>query len=244
MLSYSKDYFSLSEICNIWSITMDDLLYFGENNMLEICARSTAIRVELDRNKESIGNLTFDTEGKSVVFSPLALLPKDIYRIFKSKEGPVPIFDTKYTSTDKLSSFINEKGIMISCDDLIVTRSEKIHFEQENDVGFETAHPRDIFKSSFDFREIWFYGKRHLFGPLQGRIIALLYQASQTDQPWVHAKVLLSQSGSESLRLAAVFHNHKSWAEIVCSDRKGYYRLRLPPKLLASNIAKQMPLAI
>lgn len=244
MLSHSKEYFSLTEICNLWSVTMEDLLYFGENNMLEISARSTAVMVELDKKIKNIEELIFHSEGKRSVFSPLALLPKDIYRIFKSKEKPVRIHQLKYFIGEKLTQFINEEGIMISTDDLVVTRAEKIHFEQENEVNLDVRQQREIFKASCDFREIWFYGQRHLFGPLQARIIALLYQASQTGQPWVHTKILLKQSGSESLRLAAVFHSHKTWGEIICSDHKGYYRLRLPPNILVSSIAKQIPLAI
>lgn len=32
----AKEYFSLQEISNIWAVSRDDLLYYGENNILEI----------------------------------------------------------------------------------------------------------------------------------------------------------------------------------------------------------------
>lgn len=49
-----KEYFSLREISNLWSVTYEDLLYYAENNLLEICARSTAIIVEIGQTNYEI----------------------------------------------------------------------------------------------------------------------------------------------------------------------------------------------
>lgn len=70
--------------------------------------------------------------------------------------------------------------------------------------------------------------RRYQFGVIQARIIALLYAASRTEMPWVHGKDLLNKAGSESLRVAALFRGNIGWQELVFSDRRGYYRLRLP----------------
>lgn len=44
----SKEYFSLQEICNIWSVSKEDLLYYGENGILEISVRPAAIAAGLE----------------------------------------------------------------------------------------------------------------------------------------------------------------------------------------------------
>ncbi len=221
-----KEYFSLQEICSFWSVTNDDLLYYAENNLLEICVRTTAIIAELEQiNSENIS--WGDFEGKSLCFSPQSLMLTDIYRIIKAGGNPVLVFQTKNSGMDKLSELIRNKGISLSTLDLIITRKEKIRFEQFNGIDDKQLQYQS-FSYSPDFREVWHYGKRHLFGPVQAKIISQLYSASKTDKPWVHAKTLLSRSGSVSTRVSAVFHGNRSWNEITYSDHKGYYRLKIP----------------
>lgn len=221
-----KEYFSLQEICSLWSVTNDDLLYYAENNLLEICARATAIIAELEQMNSE--NMSWeDSEGKSLRFSPQSLMLTDIYRIIKAGGNPVLVFQTKDSGMDKLSELIHNKGISLSMQDLIITRKEKIRFEQFNGISDKQLQYLS-FSYSPDFREVWHYGKRHLFGPVQAKIISQLYSASKTDKPWVHAKTLLSQSGSVSTRVSAVFHGNRSWDEITYSDHKGYYRLKIP----------------
>ena len=45
----AKEYFSLQEISNIWAVSRDDLLYYGENNILEISVRPAAIAAGIER---------------------------------------------------------------------------------------------------------------------------------------------------------------------------------------------------
>lgn len=222
-----KEYFSLREISNLWSVTYEDLLYYAENNLLEICARSTAIIVEIGQINYETMILGTTYEGEGLRFSSQPLLSTDIYRIIKAGENPIMVFQTKNSNVSKLSKLIKERGISLSIHDLVVTRKEKIRFEQVNGIGNEQLTYR-AFTFSPDFREVWHYGKRHLFGSVQAKIVSQLYHASKTDKPWVHAKTLLSQAGSVSLRVSAVFHGNRSWEEISYSDRKGYYRLKIP----------------
>ncbi len=221
-----KEYFSLPEISDIWSASKDDLLYYGENGILEICARPAAIVAEIERSSHYKEIEKLKPEGKRLVFSPQPLLPTDIYRIIKSGPNAVAVYHTKYCFNEIISEIIKDNGIFLSYDDLVITRQEKHCFEVNNGISKSV----DVFQHSGDFREVYYDNQHYRFGVMQARIIAILFAASRTEMPWVHGKDLLNKAGSESLRVAALFRGNIGWQELVFSDRHGYYRLRLPLK--------------
>ena len=223
----AKEYFSLQEISNIWAVSRDDLLYYGENNILEISVRPAAIVAGIEKVCCNTEFTDYLAEGKRQHFSPQPLLPTDIYRIMKAGTDAVPVYHTKYRFHEKISDIIENKGIMLSYTDLVVTRAEKHCFEINNGMCLN-GRQIDIFRHSGDFREVYYDNRRYQFGVIQARIIALLYAASRTEMPWVYGKDLLNKAGSESLRVAALFRGNIGWQELVFSDRRGYYRLRLP----------------
>lgn len=96
-----KEYFSLQEISNIWAVSRDDLLYYGENNILEISVRPAAIAAGIERVCYNTEFANYLTEGKSQCFSPQPLLPTDIYRIMKAGTDAVPVYHTKYRFHEK-----------------------------------------------------------------------------------------------------------------------------------------------
>ena len=223
----SKEYFSLKELCDIWAVSREDLLYYGENGILEISVRPAAIMAGIERSGCHFAFYSLQSEGKRQYFSPQPLLPTDIYRIIKAGTEAVPVYHTKYRFNKKISDIIENKGIMLSYTDLVVTRAEKHCFEISNGMCLNERQI-DVFRHSGDFREVYYDNRRYQFGVIQARIIALLYAASRTEMPWVHGKDLLNKAGSESLRVAALFRGNSGWQELVFSDRRGYYRLRLP----------------
>ena len=97
----AKEYFSLQEISNIWAVSRDDLLYYGENNILEISVRPAAIAAGIERVCYNTEFANYLAEGKSQCFSPQPLLPTDIYRIMKAGTDAVPIYHTKYRFHEK-----------------------------------------------------------------------------------------------------------------------------------------------
>lgn len=223
----AKEYFSLKELCDIWAVSREDLLYYGENGILEISVRPAAIMAGIERSGCHLAFYSIQSEGKRQCFSPQPLLPTDIYRIMKAGTEAVPVYHTKYRFNEKISDIIENKGIMLSYTDLVVTRAEKHCFEISNGMCLNERQI-DVFRHSGDFREVYYDNRRYQFGVIQARIIALLYAASRTEMPWVHGKDLLNKAGSESLRVAALFRGNSGWQELVFSDRRGYYRLRLP----------------
>ncbi len=237
-----KEYFSLPEISDIWSVSKDDLLYYGENGILEICVRPAAIIAEIERNCNYNEIEQIKHEGKRLVFSPQPLLPTDIYRIIKAGHNAVTVYQTKYRFNEIISEIIKDNGILLSYDDLVITRREKHCFEVNNGISLD-SRSIDVFKHSGDFREVYYDNRRYRFGAMQARIIALLFAASRTEMPWVHGKDLLNKAGSESLRVAALFRGNIGWQELVFSDRRGYYRLRLPLKHIVP-VQQQLQLTV
>lgn len=240
----TKEYFSLQEICSIWSVSKEDLLYYGENGILEISVRPAAIAAGIE--KDGCGSEIEDirTEGKKKHFSPQPLLPTDVYRIMKAGHEGVPVYHTKYRFDEQISDIIEAKGVWLSFEDLVVTRNEKHCFEINNGVHLD-GRQIETFRHSGDFREVYYDNRRYQFGVMQARIISLLYAASRTEMPWVHGKDLLNKAGSESLRVAALFRGNTGWQELVFSDRRGYYRLRLPLRhIVPIQTQMQLPFAI
>lgn len=224
-----KEYFSLEEIVKLWNVSNEDLLYYGENELLEICIRYTAIRVALGKYRKRYGS-GFEKilEGEKIICAPQPLHATDIYRIIKSENQPVIVERLKSNSRFSFNHIIEENGIHVRLSDLVVTRAEKIRFEQENDIITSESYSTDTFKYTNSFQEVIHFGKRHHFGLMQAKIIELLFEARNRNEPWVHGKTLLAMAGSESLRFTSLFKGHKSWREIIFSDHNGYYRLNIP----------------
>ena len=53
------------------------------------------------------------------------------------------------------------------------------------------------------------------------------HAAAQAGQPWQNGKQLLSAAGSRSLKMVDVFKSKPEWRELIQSDRRGNYRLRV-----------------
>jgi hypothetical protein len=98
------------------------------------------------------------------------------------------------------------------------------------------THPvsNDFHNKSFeyynDFTKISVSGKWYHLGFIQAKIIKQLYIASFTNSPWICGKTLLYNAGSESQRLRDLFKSQNYWQELIISDYKGNYRLRVCSK--------------
>ena len=56
----------------------------------------------------------------------------------------------------------------------------------------------------------------------------MLHAASTTQNSWIAGKVLLAEIGSESATIRELFKSKVKWTELIESDGRGKYRLRLP----------------
>jgi hypothetical protein len=88
-----------------------------------------------------------------------------------------------------------------------------------------------VFNHSSDYRHISFNGKEYSFSPLHGRILKVLHKAYRSGDPWMYGKKVLEQAGSPQEKMGDALKSRKDWRDLVESDGKGMYRLRMePPK--------------
>lgn len=85
----------------------------------------------------------------------------------------------------------------------------------------------DQFQYYNDFCKIFTCGKWYHLGRMQAKVIKQLYFASFTKYPWVFGKELLYKAGSKSIYMRDLFKSHMSWHDLIESDKKGNYRLKI-----------------
>ncbi|SDB59045.1 hypothetical protein [Bauldia litoralis] len=74
------------------------------------------------------------------------------------------------------------------------------------------------------YRKVSVREERYALGEKQSRIIKVLHEASQTNDPWRDGRSLLDAAGSESTNLMDLFKNKR---DLIVSDGTGLYRLKL-----------------
>ncbi|MHA1540060.1 MAG: hypothetical protein ACTSXQ_06265 [Alphaproteobacteria bacterium] len=152
----------------------------------------------------------------------------DVYRLFTAGDQKISLKRFKTKAPLEYTNITEESGLTISCADLVITREERNRFEEKhNIVPFETDMP-DVFLYRNNYQDIKIMGERHKLGPIQANIVKHLHQYSQTNNPWAYGGELLKRAGAQSLRLSTVFNRHQNWRDIICSDRRGKYRLNIP----------------
>jgi hypothetical protein len=71
-------------------------------------------------------------------------------------------------------------------------------------------------------------GKRDFsFSKLQSIVVEKLHQSAMSGRPWVHGDELRDQIGFDTVHLSGLFRRQKHWRELIASDRRGYYSLRI-----------------
>lgn len=71
-------------------------------------------------------------------------------------------------------------------------------------------------------------GKRDFsFSKLQSTVVEKLHRAAKSGQPWVHGDDLRDQIGFDTAHLSGLFRRQKHWRELIASDGRGYYSLRI-----------------
>jgi hypothetical protein len=88
-----------------------------------------------------------------------------------------------------------------------------------------SARTQALFSYQNGFRFVRLDGLQFTFGEIQAAIIRQLYEASATDNPWVHGKTLLSNAGSNSMIMRDVFRHQPKWKELIHTNGRGFYRL-------------------
>ncbi len=222
-----KLYFTLPEILKRWSITEDDLIYLAENDTLRLSVRVFGVPIEFgDCEVTPDGGQARVPWERTSYDGLLDLHAQDVFQLFRCGEIHVRAFRT--ARADYAAVQDGAEPVLVLIGDLLLRRDERDRFEiQSGFSGRTKAGDENTFIVSADYQEVRCNGYRFKLGPIQAEVVRALHSAAQVGEPWQNGKAILSMAGSKSLRMADVFKSKKNWRQLICSDRKGGYRLNV-----------------
>ena len=92
------------------------------------------------------------------------------------------------------------------------------------------------------FTCVRWHGAAYTFGPMQARIVRVLWEAWERGVPDVDQRWLLNEAGSDSDRLLDVFRGHPAWGAMIAGGAvRGTYRLADPAWLAARPPEENAP---
>lgn len=220
-----KFYFTVSEVLERWGMPESDLIYAAENDDLKLSVRVYGLWVKYRPTGAGADSRQPRLQDKQVS-GLLDLHAEDVFNLYRCGEINGLEFRCPELGDVSLPRPCNPVHIMIG--DLLIRREERDRFEIAQ--GFR-ADGRPIgepaFTASPDYQDVSCNGHRFRLGPIQAEVVRALHEATLADDPWRSGKAILSAAGSKSLRMADVFKSQKNWRELICSNRRGGYRLNL-----------------
>ena len=206
-------FLDVEELAKRWHCGIGVIEMLAETGQIGCCIRPVALEIALDSN--------WPEKERPSSQIPLHhhLDQKEIYRLFRHPTIPQIINSHK-------KKIPNAPDISIVFADIVFFLECIKDFEDRNKIHKES----DFQIATSDFTCIIWQGKELKFGETQGKVIRMLWEAREKGELWVYGKRILSGIGSGSARIQSIFRNHKTWREIIATDSKGRYRLKLPPK--------------
>ena len=150
---------------------------------------------------------------------------------FAEEIGVSPSLIHKYLHKDtiprpKLMQNIYEKTEgAVTANDFYDLQIDSHKIKQQNLCKKSQDKP---FRYYNNFTKLFAHGRLYHFGKVQAKVIKQLYEASFTDAPWLVGKVLLYNAGSGSSCMRDLFKSQAHLQQLIESDQRGSYRLKLP----------------
>lgn len=222
-----KFYFTLPEILDRWGISEADLIYLAENDSLRLSVRVFGDPIEFGDYDTTPDGEAFRVPWEQTQFSGLLdLRARDVFQVFRC--GEIHLRDFRTPRADYASCWGDASAIFVTIGDLLLRRDERDRFEIERGFTVDGRLGDDAtFIHSADYLEVRCNGHRFKLGPIQAEVVKALHRAALAGEPWQNGKAILSQAGSRSLRMTDVFKSQADWRQLICSDRRGGYRLNL-----------------
>jgi hypothetical protein len=227
MVVIEKHYFDLDEVSARWGLRIRDIGYLAENGDLRVSTRLEGVRlergiIEIERDRE------FRIPHEREWFSGIVDLRRgDAFRIFRYGRADVAHF---HAEADEYTDAIEPNpSIAVQLDHLVIRRSERERIEALNVAAGRTVAEGIGFQHSADYRNVRLGTFEIAFGVVQAHVISILHRAALTDSPWRDGKVILAEAGATSRRMSDVFKSQSRWRQVIISDGRGRYRLRLKP---------------
>jgi hypothetical protein len=224
-----KEYFTLEEIEERWGLPRRDLVYMYENGLIKLSIRLFGVWLEFGHYEELGGGHWGRMPVDRSYFNGFQDLGEhDVFRLFR--DGTVEV--SRFPAPERGYCYVVEpsKAIAVRQVDVIIRREERDRAEGQYDIGPKAGHPAF---SPADFitenGQVRLGDRVYHLGPVQAQIVTILRRAAETDNPWCVGKSVLREAGSGCTRLSDIFKSQPLWRELIESDGKGRYRLRVPP---------------
>jgi hypothetical protein len=222
-----KAYFTLEEIEERWQLPHRDVVYLAENGLLRLSVRLFNMRLEWGEF-DDLGNGDWNripTDQRW--FSGLQdLREHDAFRLFRDGEVAVDQFAAPHPTYCHLLEPTD--SLLIRATDVVVQRQERDRVERQHGLAGATRPAvTSVFRHVNDYGEVRVAGRVFNLGHVQSRVVKQLHRAAITGDPWCSGKALLAGAGSSSTRVADLFKSQRDWRQLIESDRRGNYRLRL-----------------
>lgn len=227
MVAIDKAYFTLEEIEERWGVPRRDIAYLAENGMLKVSVRVFGVRIEVGSYEEDSEGRWFNIPEEQKSFHGLlGLLARDAHQLFHIGTATVQHFEA--SDWDYCSVLWPEEGVPVKIEELVISRDERDRIEKQHGLLKAASEAQQRLIPKNDFEEITLGARTYNFGPIQAKVVRILYEAANTESPWRHGKQVLAEAGSSCTRLADLFKTQPDWRELIQSDRRGKYRLNLP----------------
>lgn len=223
----AKDYYTLGEVASAWEMPRHDVVYLAETGLMRLSAR--ICRTHLERGvwelEEDAG--WFQVPQERTRYTGLVdLKDKDAYLIFR--DGACEI--SSFHMAQGIYFEVREPSdpVIVYEADLLIRAEERRRLELSNGRPDKVLAPSQ-FSHDAGYVHVEFRGRRFRFGRIQAHIVRQLHEASFTPTPWCNGSDLLEQASSGCYRLVDAFKSQPHWRELILSDKRGAFRLAIPP---------------
>ncbi len=251
-----KQYTRLEALLGRWKLSRDDVFYAIENGLLHCCVWLQPRYMECG-SKE---NGCFHAKRQQRKDGLVLVRPEDCHAIFQNDEVLAHSFIPIENPNDllRITHEPPQPYICLRLQHLLVMQDEQKRFERTYHIrcrgksykkskhSRKCHRPKPTIQVFNNYKEVLVDDSTYHFGQVQADIVKQLHDASKSSDPWVHGKTLLNNSGSQAMRFQDVFKNKKGWRDIIESDGRGHYRLKLKAKQSykppAGSLSKQQQL--
>ena len=224
-----KEYFSLDELLrDSWRLSADDLLYLVSEAKLRLSVRLFSVNLEFGVYEEVELGQRCRFPYEEVWFDGLQDLEAwDAHTVLRKGEATVSRFHV--AGMDFCEVARDGELVRVQRADLLVRKAERHRFEAAHGFGSprrgRALRPAPDPATAYRFIQV---GERlFVLGAIQARIVKLLHEAALTAVPWRPGKTLLTEAGSTSIRMVDIFKSQPDWRQLIASDKRGNYRLRV-----------------
>jgi hypothetical protein len=229
MVTIEKLYFPLRQVAERWRVPMDDLVYAAETGELR-----TSIRVDRVCIEQGILEVDGDQQfrcpyDRSWYTGLLDLTARDAFLVFRDGYAEVRDFRTDVCN-EYLCVIHPSMTIPVTPAHLVMRREERDRIEARHREARGTVAKPACFQHSQDYRNVCLGGVELVLGAVQANVIRILHQAALDGRPWCAGKAVLAAAGATSQRMTDVFKSQPHWRQLIRSDGRGRYMLRLEPE--------------